>query len=139
MGHAVKPTAAAAVEAPPPVAASLYGHAHRFLQPEKKFARARRGNAAYVEGSTSALIAPKSIKAALASAEAADWQAAMDEHSMMHSDLGTFKEVQVPMHTNVLPCRWVYSVKTNGEGKVVRYKARTVIWGNLQKPGFDFQ
>jgi hypothetical protein len=142
MGPAVKPTAVATVGAPLHVAASLYGRAHQYIQPEKpwkKHAHARRGNAAYVAGSTTPLVIPKNYNAALASPEAAHWQAAMDEHSATHVEHGTFKEVQVPLHMKVLPCRWVFSVKTDGEGKVIRFKARTVIWGNLQQPGIDFQ
>jgi hypothetical protein len=95
--------------------------------PWKKRAYARRGNAAYVTGRTTPIVIPKNYNAALAPPEAVQWQAAMNEHSATHVEQGTFKEVQVPLHMKVLPCRWVFSVKTDGEGKVVRFKARTVI------------
>jgi hypothetical protein len=52
----------------------------------------------------------------------------MDEHSATHVKHGTFVEVQVPLTKRVLPCRWVYAVKTDGEGNVIRYKARTSIF-----------
>jgi hypothetical protein len=112
---------------PPP---SIYGHAYQYLQAEmpwKKHAYARKGNAAYVTGMATPIAIPKNYNAALASPEAVQWQAAMDEHSATHVKHGTFIEVQVPLNKKVLPCRWVYSVKTDGEGKVVRFKARTVI------------
>jgi hypothetical protein len=130
--HSVK-TAAAAIAADATTAAA----ADRYLRREEQTAQARVGNAAYTEGS--ALSIPKSYKQALASPQAAHWQAAMDEHLLMHAQLETFKEVSMPSNTRALPCRWVYAVKTDGHGTVTRYKARTVVFGNLQKPGIDYQ
>jgi hypothetical protein len=111
--------------------------ADRYLRQEKNTAQARSGNAVYTEGSASALTIPKSYKQALATPQAADWQAAMTEHLTMHEQLETFKKVSVPSHMRALPCRWVYAAKTDGKGTVTRYKARTVVFGNLQKPGID--
>jgi hypothetical protein len=113
--------------------------ADRYLRREKSHAHARVGNAVYTEGSASALAMPKSYTQALATPQAAEWQAAMTEHLTMHEQLETFKEVSVPYDTRTLPCRWVFATKTDGKGTVTRYKARTVVFGNLQKPGIDYK
>jgi len=57
----------------------------------------------------------------------------------MHDNMGTFQVVVVPVKTRLLPCRWVYSLKTSNENEVTRFKARTVVWGNMQRPGIDFK
>jgi len=57
----------------------------------------------------------------------------------MHDNMGTFQVVIVPVKTRLLPCRWVYSLKTSNENEVTRFKARTVVWGNMQRPGIDFK
>ena len=57
----------------------------------------------------------------------------------MHQQLATWVEIVKPHHQRALPCRWVYSTKTDHDGQVTRYKARTVVWGNLQREGIDFR
>jgi hypothetical protein len=95
------------------------------------------GNPVYVSNG-SALRIPKTYAQAVESPQRADWQAAMDVHLEMHTQLRTWEEVIKPQHQRALPCRWVYSVKTDEHGKVTKYKARTVIWGNMQREGIDF-
>jgi hypothetical protein len=81
---------------------------------------------------------PKNYQQAIESPQAAEWKAAMEEHLVMHEQLGTWQEVIKPQHQRAIPCRWVFSTKTDASGQVTRYKARAVVWGNLQKEGIDF-
>ena len=81
---------------------------------------------------------PKNYKKAMSSPQAAEWQAAVEEHLAGHKSLKTFEEVVVPKDTWTLPCQWVFDTKVDQDGNVGRFKARTVLMGNLQK-GFDFQ
>jgi hypothetical protein len=100
------------------------------------FAEARAGNAVYEKGEP--IRVPKNYKQAMESPQAAEWTAAMQEHLDMHDQLGTWQEVFKPLHQRAIPCRWVFATKTDADGEVTRYKARTVVWGNLQKEGIDF-
>ncbi|MGA1476585.1 MAG: reverse transcriptase domain-containing protein, partial [Prochlorothrix sp.] len=82
---------------------------------------------------------PKNYKEAMRSSFSDKWQAAIVEHLDGHEELHTFEEVIVPQGTRVLPCQWVFDTKVNPEGEVIRFKARSVLLGNLQRPGIDFQ
>jgi hypothetical protein len=63
----------------------------------------------------------------------------MQDHSKMHDEKGTFQEVAVPLKTRLLPCRWTYSLKSSNENEATRFKARTVVWGNVQRPRINFE
>jgi hypothetical protein len=107
------------------------------------------GNPVYVSNG-SAIRIPKTYAQTVESPQGADWQAAMYVHLEMHAQLRTWEEVIKPQHQRALPCRWVFnnlpprrrapgrSVKTNEHSKVTKYKARAVIWGNMQRQGIDF-
>ena len=81
---------------------------------------------------------PRNHKDALDSPEKDEWIAAMAKQLGMHADLEVYREVVVPAGTKILPCRWVFSFKTNADNEVIRFKARTVVWGNLQRQGIDY-
>ncbi|GIL69164.1 hypothetical protein Vretifemale_130 [Volvox reticuliferus] len=51
---------------------------------------------------------------------------------------GTWELGIPPTGARVLPCRWVYKVKTNPDGSVERFKARLVAKGFAQREGVDF-
>lgn len=81
---------------------------------------------------------PSSYEEAVASAERELWEAAMDsEHSSLLKN-GTWEMVILPEGANVVGGRWVYAIKCDEHGKVVRYKARYVAKGFSQKYGQDF-
>lgn len=82
---------------------------------------------------------PKNYKQAMRSPEADQWRAAVLEHLAGHELLNTFEEVVVPISTKVLPSQWVFALKEDEDGNVTRFKARTVLMGNFQRPGIDFQ
>ena len=52
---------------------------------------------------------------------------------------GTFELVDLPVGKNLVGCKWAFKLKTNGEGKPVRYKARLVAQGFSQKFGTDYE
>ena len=67
------------------------------------------------------------------------WKAAMDtEMASMHKfevwDLG-----ELPAGKNLMTCKWVFALKRDKEGKVVRYKARLTARGFTQQAGVDFE
>ncbi|KAG8463413.1 hypothetical protein KFE25_004924 [Diacronema lutheri] len=85
------------------------------------------------------VVIPKNYKQAMRSQQAEQWQAAVQEHLAGHEQLGTFAEVLVPLGTWALPSQWVFALKADPDGKVERFKARSVLMGNFQRPGVDFQ
>lgn len=85
------------------------------------------------------MVVPKNYKKAMQSPEAEQWRTAIDEHLEGHDSLNTFEEVVVPHSTRILPSQWVFAVKEDQDGNATRFKARTVLLGNLQRPGIDYQ
>ena len=82
---------------------------------------------------------PRTYKEALSSPHAEQWRESMASHLRMHAEQGTWRERVVPMSDRVLPIQWVFDVKTNTDNEVVKWKSRTVLFGNLQRKGIDYQ
>ena len=85
---------------------------------------------------------PSTFKQAKQSPEETKWSHAMqDEYdSLVRND--TWIEVPeseaVASGTTILTCRWVFDLKRNADGNVVRYKARLTARGFMQKYGIDY-
>ena len=47
--------------------------------------------------------------------------------------------VDLPEGKNVFPCKWVFDIKTDAVGNIIRRKARLVARGDKQQYGVDFQ
>ena len=54
-------------------------------------------------------------------------------------DNDTWDLVELPEGRTAVGCKWVFKVKHNGEGKVVRFKSRLVAKGYSQRHGIDFE
>jgi hypothetical protein len=50
----------------------------------------------------------------------------------------TFEYCHKPSHAKVIPLKWVYAIKTDGFGDIIRFKARLVAQGCKQRPGVDY-
>ena len=81
---------------------------------------------------------PPNFYAAMQSEDSHKWKEAMDLELQQLRDHNTWTEVARPNGVKVIPCKWVLKRKLNADGSYGKYKARLVILGNLQKPGFDF-
>ncbi|KAE8958078.1 hypothetical protein PR001_g31156, partial [Phytophthora rubi] len=51
----------------------------------------------------------------------------------------TWKLVPKPAHQRPIGCRWVFALKRDEKGQVVRYKARLVAKGYSQRHGIDYE
>jgi hypothetical protein len=51
---------------------------------------------------------------------------------------GTWEVVERVLYAKELPYKWVFSLKSNEKGEIVRYKARLVVGGHRQVHGIDY-
>jgi transposase InsO family protein len=66
------------------------------------------------------------------------WKEAMNEEMDSIESHETFEYCHKPSHAKVIPLKWVYAIKTDGFGDVIRFKARLVAQGCKQRPGVDY-
>ena len=81
---------------------------------------------------------PTSYKKAMISDKKEMWSNAMDVEYKALIERNTWELVPRPQHQRVLPSKWVYKIKCNGDGSIERYKARLVVLGFLQTYGIDY-
>jgi len=67
-----------------------------------------------------------------------EWHKAMGEEIKLLTEMGTWEMVDKPPDAVPIPNKWVFLKKRNKEGIVTRYRARLVIKGCTQCPGYDF-
>jgi hypothetical protein len=66
------------------------------------------------------------------------WCIAMNEEFQALHKQHTWSLVLTPPDKNIVGCKWVYKLKYNSDGTIVRYKARLVAKGFHQQYGVDF-
>uniref|UniRef100_A0AAV1VE94 Reverse transcriptase Ty1/copia-type domain-containing protein n=1 Tax=Peronospora matthiolae TaxID=2874970 RepID=A0AAV1VE94_9STRA len=72
---------------------------------------------------------------------ATQWKAAMDEELEAMKSKGVITLIlkrEMPEDTKAIKTMWVYSVKTDHLGNVIRLRARIVARGDKQRPGIDY-
>jgi hypothetical protein len=52
--------------------------------------------------------------------------------------MDTWELVELPKERSLVGCKWVYRLKRDSEGNIVKYKARLVAQGFSQKPSIDY-
>lgn len=72
------------------------------------------------------LLEPKNFSEAVKDEK---WRAAMSEEFDALMRNGTWDLVPPEAATNVVGCRWIFRIKRNPDGTIVRYKARLVAKG----------
>ena len=66
------------------------------------------------------------------------WRSAMIEEMEALNGNGAWNLVHLPTGKKTIGCRWVFAVKVNLDGSVVRLKARLVAKGYAQTYGVDY-
>ena len=67
------------------------------------------------------------------------WRRAMDEELGSIRDNETWSLVDLPNGQKAIGLKWVYKLKKDAEGKVIKHKARLVAKGYVQEQGIDFE
>ena len=81
---------------------------------------------------------PRSLAEARRRPDWPRWQEAMEEEHDALVAHGTWELEDKPAGVNVVGCRWVFHLKRDAAGNIIRYKARLVAQGFSQVPGVDF-
>ena len=87
---------------------------------------------------TDKIAAPTTYKQMLKSPQVELWKEAMrDEYRSLMKN-GTWEVVPIPQGRNILSSKWVFVLKKNAQGEIVRYKARLVVRGFEQVYKVDY-
>ncbi|OWZ13372.1 polyprotein [Phytophthora megakarya] len=81
---------------------------------------------------------PRAYAEAMKSPCAAQWEEAIRRELRSHFSNHTWDAVRRPFGAKVIGCKWVFGIKRDGEGNIVRYKARLVTQGFHQRYGVDY-
>ena len=76
---------------------------------------------------------------ATASAEAEQWKQAMDEEMATLWKMNTWELADLPKDRKPISCQWVFGLKRNASGEIVKYKARLVARGFSPEYGIDYK
>ncbi|GMF63424.1 unnamed protein product [Phytophthora fragariaefolia] len=82
---------------------------------------------------------PKTYQEATASADHDGWKKAMKNELSSLVANKTWKLVPSPSHQRPIGCRWVFALKRNEKGQVIRHKAQLVVKGYSQRQGVDYE
>jgi len=66
------------------------------------------------------------------------WKAAMEEEMRALNENNTWTLVKRLPNKSVMNNKWVFKVKTDEQGNVIKFKATLVVKGCSQKLGFDY-
>ncbi|KAE8962079.1 hypothetical protein PR001_g29825, partial [Phytophthora rubi] len=82
---------------------------------------------------------PKTYAEATTRQDQDEWKKAIASELELLVANKTWKPVPKPAHQRPIGCRWVFAVKRDEKGQVVRYKARLVAKGYSQRHGIDYE
>lgn len=80
---------------------------------------------------------PVRYKDAISCNKKKEWVAAMEEEMKSLKENQTWELVKLPQDQKTIGCKWVYKIKYDENGEIVKYKARLVAQGFSQKFGSD--
>ncbi|KAJ3531525.1 hypothetical protein NM688_g7562 [Phlebia brevispora] len=66
------------------------------------------------------------------------WKEAMEKEMDQLKKTETYEETELPKGRKAIGCRWVFLIKRDAKGQILKYKARLVTQGFSQIPGQDF-
>jgi hypothetical protein len=81
---------------------------------------------------------PSSLHEALKCDESHKWRAAVDAELNQIEKMGTWSIIEAPADANIVSCKYVFRLKKDEHGNIVKHKARLVARGFTQKFGIDY-
>ena len=81
---------------------------------------------------------PQTYGEAISSTEGKEWKKAMEEEIEALRENKTWELCALPPGCKPVECKWVFRLKRNEAGEVVRFKARVVAKGYTQRQGIDY-
>lgn len=81
---------------------------------------------------------PETYKEAVDGKDSSNWKKAMDNEMDSLKENQTWELTDLPVGARVIPCKWVYRLKTNPDGSINKYKARLVVKGFSQRQGTEY-
>lgn len=82
---------------------------------------------------------PRTFREAMRSRQADEWKAAMEREMQALREKGVLTLIEkLPEGQHVIDTKWVYDLKVDENGYIVRFRARVVARGFKQIPGLDF-
>jgi len=82
---------------------------------------------------------PATLTQAMARPDWQKWKEAMDEELALMAKYDVWDVVDEPEDTNIVGSRWVFHIKQDSSGKILKYRAHLVAQGFTQMHGVDFQ
>jgi hypothetical protein len=82
---------------------------------------------------------PSTLKKAMETKYARFWAEATVEEWLSLMGNNTWVLIDREPWMKVIPCKWVYTIKTNQNGIPIRFKARLVAGGHRQTEGIDYE
>src|SRR3954465_5485954 len=67
------------------------------------------------------------------------WRRAMHDELVLIRDNNTWELVDLPNNHKAIGLKWVYKIKKDAEGKLLKHKARLVAKGYVQEQDVDFE
>lgn len=68
-----------------------------------------------------------------------EWNLAMQQEMKLIERNGTWVLTELPKNQKVIGLKWIYKLKKDAEGNIVKHKARLVAKGCSQEQGVDFE
>lgn len=74
-----------------------------------------------------------------ATADSDAWYKATDAEIATLMDRGTWELVPLPKGRQAIKSKWVFRIKRDADGSIIKYKARLCACGYSQRPGIDYK
>lgn len=83
--------------------------------------------------------APDSVEEARARIDWQEWESAMREEMNTLEKMGTWRMMDLPTDRKPITCKWVFTLKHDDQGNIIKYKVRLVARGFSQEYGIDYK
>jgi len=98
----------------------------------------RPGKPKVIEINLTEIIEPTTFEQAMESLQCNEWKITMEDELRSLESRDTWEIINKVEHVKCIGSKWVYKVKTDPNGKIIKYKARLVAQGYNQEKDIDY-